>query len=173
LNSVGAELAHVDLHRHRRRLEEHLTPKPEEGADPLLLLWEEPDVRFHELVQADRGEDARVVGKIGAVQVIDLQELALVEHTEVSEQALHHLPLGQHPDCRVEGVVVALERVREATSTIALLEDERLVAVLRKQGSGRDAPEPAADDDGVVRVFARLGHRSTLTRCHAEVEADA
>jgi hypothetical protein len=55
-------------------------------------------VRLHELVQPDRGEDLPAVRELGAIEMVDVQELALVEHTEIAEQPLDHLALGEHPD---------------------------------------------------------------------------
>src|SRR5262249_62278881 len=121
-------------------------------------------VRLHDLLDPDRREDAPAVREVRPVQVVDVQELALVEDAEIAEQSLDHLAFGENADRGIERVVVALECVREAACPVPLLEYERLVPVLREECSGRDATETASDDDDVVCVLARLGHRSTLTR---------
>src|SRR5207302_6924578 len=103
---------------------------PEERADPLLLVGEQTDVRLHELLDADRREDALPVGELRAVEMVDVEELALVEHAEVPEQPLDHLALREDADRRVERVLASPEGVGEPAGTFALLHDEGLVAVL-------------------------------------------
>ena len=137
---------------HRRRLVEHVLDQPEELAETVLFLREQPQVRLDEALGVARlvRNVEPGIGEGRRVERVDTNEVHQILDAEVRKQVQHERHLGQHVDRRIEGVAAAAERVRVAARRSGRLGDQDLPAGAREQRGGGQPAQSRADDDNVI-----------------------